>query len=180
MIFTETSIPGVWIVDPQRHEDDRGFFARTWCQHEFERHGLNPQIVQCSVSFNKKRGILRGMHYQAAPHEETKLIRCTMGSIYDVAIDLRAGSRTFKRHVGVVLDARNRRMLYVPEGCAHGFQALEDATEVSYLMSRVYVPQSARGVRWNDPAFGIAWPPAERIITDRDRRYPDFTGLSPT
>jgi dTDP-4-dehydrorhamnose 3,5-epimerase len=176
VIFTETQLPGAFIIQPERLADERGFFARTWCQREFETHGLHPRWVQGSISFNAKKGTLRGMHYQTAPHAEAKLIRCTRGAIYDVIIDLRPSSPTFKRHVAVVLTAENRTMLYVPEGVAHGFQTLEDDTEVFYLMSAFYAPECARGVRWDDPAFGIAWPPAERIIIERDRTYPDFTG----
>lgn len=174
MIFAETKIPGVCIIDLERREDDRGFFARVWCQREFQEHRLNPRLVQCSISFNEKKGTLRGMHFQTAPHEEAKLVRCTMGSIYDVILDLRPSSPTFKEHVAVVLSAENRKMVYAPEGLAHGFQTLEDRTEVFYQMSQCYVPASGGGVRWDDPAFGIPWPAAERIISERDRSYPDF------
>lgn len=174
MIFIETKIEGVFIIEPEAFEDKRGFFARTWCRQEFATHRLNPRLVQCNISFNRKRGTLRGMHYQAAPNEEAKLVRCTMGGIYDVVIDLRANSPTFKQHIAVVLTAQSHIMLYVPEGFAHGFQTLEDNTEVFYQMSAVYAPASARGVRWNDPAFGIQWPLDERIISERDRSYPDF------
>jgi dTDP-4-dehydrorhamnose 3,5-epimerase len=174
MIFTETRLPGAFIIDLHRQEDERGFFARVWCQREFEAHRLNPRLVQCSVSFNKKKGTLRGMHFQFPPHEEAKLVRCPMGAIYDVILDLRPHSPTFTEHVGVVLSAENHKMVYVPEGVAHGFQTLEDNTEVFYQMSEFYAPASARGVRWDDPAFGIPWPAAERIISERDRRYPDF------
>ncbi len=156
------------------HEDDRGFFARTFCRREFEARGLNPQVVQCNFSFNKRKGSLRGMHFQASPHSEAKLVRCTAGSIYDVIIDLRASSSAFRKHFGVELSARNRKMLYVPEEFAHGFQTLEDDTEVFYQMSQYYSPEHSRGVRWDDPAFGISWPPGERIIIERDRTYPDF------
>jgi len=155
--------------------DQRGFFARTYCEREFESHGLKSRYVQCSVSFNRYKGTLRGMHFQVAPHEETKLIRCTRGSIYDVIVDLRPASATFKQYVGLVLSAANGRMLYVPEGFAHGFQTLEDNTEVFYQMSQFYAPEHGRGVRWNDPAFGIEWPADERIILDRDQAYPDFS-----
>lgn len=174
MIFVETKLKGAFIIEVEKHEDERGFFARTWCEKEFSFHGLNPRFVQCSVSFNKKKGTLRGMHYQAAPHEEAKLVRCTMGSIHDVIIDLRRESVTFMHHFGVVLSAENRKALYIPEGFAHGFQTLEDNSEVFYQMSEFYVPESARGVRWDDPAFGIPWPPDERTISDKDRTYPDF------
>ncbi len=156
------------------HEDDRGFFARTFCRREFEARGLNPQVVQCNVSFNKRKGSLRGMHFQASPYSEAKLVRCTAGSIYDVIIDLRPSSSAFRKHFGIELSARNRKMLYIPEEFAHGFQTLEDDTEVFYQMSQYYSPEHSRGVRWDDPAFGISWPPGERIIIERDRTYPDF------
>jgi dTDP-4-dehydrorhamnose 3,5-epimerase len=174
VIFSETTLSGAYVIDPERREDERGFFARTWCRQEFEEHGLNPTLVQCSISFNKKRGTLRGMHYQAAPHAEAKLVRCTAGAIYDVIIDLRPESPTYTHHVGVVLNAQNRTMFYVPEGFAHGFQTLEDDTEVFYQMSEFYAPESARGVRWDDRTFDIRWPDGELTINDRDRTYPDF------
>jgi dTDP-4-dehydrorhamnose 3,5-epimerase len=173
MIFTGTPLPGAWLIDPERLDDHRGFFARTWCQREFESHGLNGRLVQCNVSFNKRRGTLRGMHYQADPHQEDKLVRCTSGSVYDAIIDLRRTSPTFLRHFAVVLTAESRRMLYVPQGVAHGFQTLADDTEVFYQMSEFHVPEAARGVRWNDPAFGIRWPIPEPILSERDRAYPD-------
>jgi dTDP-4-dehydrorhamnose 3,5-epimerase len=175
MIFTEMQLQGAFIIDPEAIEDARGFFARAWCQRENEARGLNPRLVQCSISFNKKRGTLRGMHYQIMPHQEARLVRCTRGAIYDVIIDLRPDSSTFKQWMAVELTADNRRMLYVPEGFSHGFQTLEDNTEVFYQMSEYYAPECARGVRWNDPAFGIRWPAGELIISERDRRYPDFT-----
>jgi dTDP-4-dehydrorhamnose 3,5-epimerase len=173
---SEAPLKGAFVIDPERLADARGFFARTWCQREAEVYGLNPRLVQCSISFNAQQGTLRGLHYQTSPHEEAKLIRCTMGSIYDVIVDLRRDSPTFRGHFGTVLSAKNRRMLYVPEGFAHGFQTLEDDTEVFYQMSEFYAPDSARGVRWDDPAFGIAWPPADRIINERDHTYPNFAG----
>ncbi len=176
MIFTETALPGVVVVEPERREDARGFFARAWCAREFAARGLTSRLVQCSVSFNKRRGTLRGMHYQAAPHAEAKLVRCTAGAIFDVAIDLRPASPAYRRHVSIVLTAEARNMLYVPEGCAHGFQTLVDDTEVFYQMSEFYAAGAARGVRWNDPAFGIAWPDPDPILIDRDRTYPDFPG----
>jgi len=175
VIFRETSVAGAWIVEPERHADGRGFFARTWCATEFARHGLTSHFVQASISHTPRRGTLRGLHYQVAPHAEAKLIRCTRGAIYDVAVDLRPDSPTFRRYAAVVLDADSRHALYVPEGCAHGFQTLIDDTEVLYQMSAPYAPDAARGVRWDDRAFAIPWPPADRIITDRDRRYPDFS-----
>jgi dTDP-4-dehydrorhamnose 3,5-epimerase len=174
VIFTETPVQGAFLMDPEPREDARGFFARTWCERECGERGMNLHVAQCNVSFNKKGGTLRGLHYQAAPVEEAKLVRCTHGSIYDVIVDLRPASPSFRRHLAVVLSAGNRRALYVPEGCAHGFQTLEDDTEVFYQMSAPYSADHARGVRWNDPAFGIEWPAAERIMADRDRAYPDF------
>lgn len=169
MIFTATEVEGVYVIDPERIEDERGFFARTWNPEEFEAYGLETALAQCSISFNNKKGTLRGMHYQAAPHEEVKLVRCTAGAIHDVALDLRTGSPTFRHWTAADLTAENRRMLYVPKGCAHGFQTLEDATEVFYQISTAYAPESARGVRWDDPAFGIEWPLPVSAISDRDR-----------
>ena len=162
------------MIEPEMHEDHRGFFARTFCRREFEANGLNPDVVQCNISFNRRKGSLRGMHFQASPYSEAKLVRCTAGSIYDVIIDLRPSSSSFKKHIGVELSARNRKMLYIPEGFAHGFQTLEDDTEVFYQMSQFYSAEHSRGVRWDDPAFGISWPPGDRIIIERDRTYPDF------
>ncbi len=176
MRFLETALQGAFIIELDKQEDERGFFARTWCQRAFIAHGLNPRLVQCNVSFNRRRGTLRGMHYQVAPYAEAKLVRCTRGAIYDVIIDLRPDSPTFTQWIAVELTADNHRMLYIPEQFAHGFQTLEDNTEVFYQMSEFYAPECARGVRWNDPAFAIAWPPAERIISERDRHYPDFLG----
>jgi dTDP-4-dehydrorhamnose 3,5-epimerase len=174
LIFTETKLAGAFVIELERHEDARGFFARSFCQREFETRGLNPNVTQCNISFNKRKGTLRGMHFQAAPFAETKLVRCTTGSIFDVIVDLRPASRTFKKHFAVELSAANRRMLYIPEEFAHGFQTLEDNTEVFYQMSQVYSAEHARGVRWNDPAFGIQWLDGERIMNERDRNYPDF------
>lgn len=174
MIFRETAIEGVWVVEPERHADERGFFARTWDGAELARRGLNGDLAQCSISFNDRRGTLRGMHYQEAPYEEAKLVRCTAGAIFDVAVDLRPGSSTFSRWVGHELSADNRLALYVPEGCAHGFLTLADASEVVYAISERYAPDAARGVRWDDPAFGIEWPGTVEVISERDRSYPDF------
>ncbi len=174
MIFKETKLPGAYLVEPQRHEDDRGFFARTWCVEEFKQHGLNPNLVQCNVSFNKKKGTLRGMHYQAAPHEEVKLVRCTRGALYDVIIDLRRDSTTFKQWFGVQLTAENRKALYIPEGFAHGFQTLEDETEVFYQMSEFYHSESARGLRYDDPAFGIEWAAPEITVSEKDDTNPKY------
>jgi dTDP-4-dehydrorhamnose 3,5-epimerase len=173
MRFIAVPVTGAFVIEPERHEDERGFFARSWCREEFLEHGLNPTLEQCNISFNRKKGTLRGMHYQASPHEEAKLVRCTTGSIYDVLIDLRSLSPTFKRHWGTVLGAEDRRMLYIPEGCAHGFLTLEDATEVFYQMTARYHADSARGIRWNDPVFGIEWPGEINVMSDRDRAFPD-------
>jgi dTDP-4-dehydrorhamnose 3,5-epimerase len=176
LFFSETALKGAFVIEPERHEDFRGFFARTFCRREFADHGLDPDVEQSSISFNPRKGTLRGMHYQAAPCEEVKLVRCTMGRIYDVIIDLRPDSSTHRKHFAVELSAENHKMLYIPRGFAHGFQTLEDNAEVFYQMSDTYSPEHARGVRWNDPAFGIAWPAAERIIHERDQSYPDFRG----
>ena len=175
MKFRETSLKGAFIIDLEKLEDERGFFARSFCRHEFEAHGLNPNVAQCNVSSNTRKGTLRGMHYQTAPHEEARLVRCTRGAIHDVIIDLRPDSSTFKQWIAEKLTEKNYRMVYVPEGFAHGFLTLEDRTEVFYQMSEFYAPASARGVRWNDPAFGIEWPIAVQVISSRDRGYPDFT-----
>jgi dTDP-4-dehydrorhamnose 3,5-epimerase len=178
MRFTATKLPGVFLVEPERFEDDRGFFTRSWSQREFAAAGLDDRLVECNISFNRRRGTLRGMHYQTAPHAQPKLVRCTLGAIYDVVVDLRPESPTFKQWVACELTATNRLMLYVPAGLAHGFQTLADDTEVFYQMAEVYAPGCAAGVRWDDPAFGIAWPDndgRERIIVARDRAYPDFT-----
>jgi dTDP-4-dehydrorhamnose 3,5-epimerase len=173
MIFEETKLAGVVTIRLERKADERGFFARTWCQQEFGRKGLNPKLAQCSISFNPRKGTLRGMHYQASPHAEAKLVRCTSGAIYDVVIDLRLQSRTYKEWIGVTLTAESRDMIYIPEGCAHGFLTLEDESEIFYQMSEFYHPESARGVRWDDPAFNIAWPMEPELISERDRTYPD-------
>lgn len=178
MIFRETDLPGAYVIDLEPHRDERGFFARAWCQREFEAHGLNPRLVQCNISYNDDRGTLRGMHYQAPPHEEAKLVRCTRGHLYDVIIDLRSDSPTYKEHFGIELNDENRTMLYVPEGFAHGFLTLEDNTEVLYQMSAFYAPEVARGVRWDDPAFDIDWPAPVRHIKNRDQNYPDFAERS--
>ena len=163
-------------IDLQVHTDHRGFFARTWCAREFEEQGLNSQLVQCSISFNTAKGTLRGIHYQAAPFAENKLIRCTAGAIWDVALDLRAESPTYLAWHGTVLSARNHKALYVPAGCAHGFLSLEDNSEILYQMSEFFHPELSQGVRWNDPAFSIDWPDAVTVISERDRSYPDFNG----
>ena len=173
MVFTETGLAGAYVVEMEMCVDERGFFARSWCAREFADKGLEAVIAQCNASFNRKKGTLRGMHYQH-PHAEAKLIRCTQGSLFDAIIDLRPGSATFKRHFAIELNARNRKMLYAPRGFAHGFLTLEDDTEISYQMSEFYHPGEAFGVRWNDPAFSIPWPIAVDVIADKDRDLPDF------
>ena len=174
MIFTETELKGAYIVQIEKLQDNRGFFARAWCQKEFEEHGLTPRVVQANVSSNKKKGTLRGMHYQIAPYEETKLVRCTRGAIYDVIIDLRPDSPTFKQWIGVELTEKNYKMLYVPENFGHGFQTLDDNTEVTYQVSQFYAPGSESGIRWDDPAFGIEWPLDAQVISDKDKNWPDY------
>ena len=174
MIFLDTSLPDVFEIHLQVKPDERGFFARTWCQKEFNAHGLNARLVQCNLSFNTRKGTLRGIHYQAAPYAEAKLVRCTKGAIYDVVLDLRPQSPKFKQSIAVILTAEKRNMIYVPEGCAHGFLTLEEETEVFYQMSEFYNSESARGVRFDDPAFHITWPEKIEVISDRDRNYPNF------
>lgn len=174
MEFLKTKLPGVFEIHIEAKPDERGFFARTWCPMEFEVQGLAGKLVQCSLSFNKRKGTLRGMHYQVAPYEETKLIRCTQGAIYDVVVDLRPGSPTFKNWVAVELTSEKHNMIYVPQGCAHGFLTLEDGAEVIYQMSEVQHAESARGVRWDDPTFQIEWPARVEVISERDQNYPDF------
>ncbi|MFH1080948.1 MAG: dTDP-4-dehydrorhamnose 3,5-epimerase [Pseudomonadota bacterium] len=177
MIFRETKLSGAFIIEVQRLEDERGFFSRSFCRHEFDGRGLNPEVAQCNISFNRKAGTLRGMHYQAAPHAEEKLVRCTRGRLYDVIVDLRRESPTYKQWIAVELTEDNSRMLYVPKGFAHGFQTLTDNAEIFYQMSEFYYPESSRGVRWNDPAFGIQWPEEGRaILSDQDRNWTDYTG----
>ncbi len=175
MIFTETKLKGSFIIEPEKLKDERGFFARTWCKRELETHGLNQNLVQCNISYNKEKGTLRGMHYQEAPHEEARLVRCTMGAICDVIIDLRPDSQTYKQWLSEELTVENRKMFYVPEGFAHGFITLEDDTEVFYQMSEFYAPECARGIRWNDPVFDIKWPADITIISEKDAQYPDYT-----
>jgi len=174
MLFTETKLKGAFVIDIAPREDERGFFARSWCADEFEKHGLNPRLAQCNISFNKKRGTLRGMHYQAEPFPEAKLVRCTMGAMYDVMIDLRQNSPTFKQWVAVELTAQNRLALYIPEGFAHGFQTLADNTEVFYQMSEFYHPECARGVRWDDPAFAVKWYLSVTEVSSADFLLPKF------
>lgn len=171
MIFTETKLKGVYLVDIERREDERGFFARSWCSDEFHKHGLNQNLVQCNISYNKKKGTLRGMHYQVTPFAEAKLVRCTRGSIFDVVIDLRKNSDTFCRWLSVELTSENHRALYIPEDCAHGFQTLVDDAEVFYQMSEYYRPEYSRGVRWDDPAFQVVWPLKDIVISQKDAQY---------
>ena len=176
MIFTETEIPGAFIVELEKREDERGFFARGWCQTEFRQHGLADTVRQVNISYNRHKHTLRGFHYQVAPSQEDKLLRCTRGAIHDVMIDLRPDSPTYKRHIGIELSAANYRMLQVPKGCANAFLTLQDETEVTYLVSEFYAPATERGVRWDDPAFDIAWPFAPAVISDKDRSWPDYRG----
>jgi dTDP-4-dehydrorhamnose 3,5-epimerase len=174
MIFAEGALAGLWLVTPELREDFRGFFARTWCEQEARALGLTERWVQSSLSYTKTKGTLRGLHFQRAPCEEVKLVRCTAGAIHDVVVDLRPDSPTFKRHVAVELTAENRLAIYIPRGCAHGYQTLVDGVEVLYQMSELYAPEHAAGVRWDDPAFGIVWPDPRPILAERDRHYPDF------
>jgi dTDP-4-dehydrorhamnose 3,5-epimerase len=174
MIFRETPLPGAWVLEPERFEDERGFFARTYCRRDFADRGLDPDIAQCSVSYNHCRGTLRGLHFQTAPHEEVKLVRVTRGAVWDVIVDVRPESPTFRKHFWVVLSAEAGNALYIPKGMAHGFQTLEDATEVFYQISAFYASEAARGYRWDDPAFAIPWPEPPSVISDRDRNLPLF------
>lgn len=181
MKFIKTKLMGVHIIELLKFEDDRGFFARSFCRREFESHGLNPDVVQCNISYNKKKGTLRGMHYQTAPYIEAKLVSCIRGAIYDVIIDIRPDSSTYRQWLSVELAAQcsrlnaHYRMLYIPEGCAHGFLTLENDTEVFYQMSEFYMPEYARGIRWNDPAFGITWPMDVSVISEKDKKIPNFS-----
>jgi dTDP-4-dehydrorhamnose 3,5-epimerase len=172
MVFTETKLKGAFIINLTRLEDERGFFARTFCQKEFKEHGLNIQIAQANISYNKKRGTLRGMHMQLPPYEESKLIKCARGTIYDVIVDMRVSSDTYKQWIGVELTAENHQMLYVPEGFAHGFITLKNDTEVTYQMNQFYAPASEKGFRWNDPAFGIIWPIQPIVMAEKDKNFP--------
>ena len=177
MIFTETSIAGAYVIEPEPAGDGRGLFARTFDAEEFARRGMDGRVSQCNTSFNPRAGTLRGLHYQAAPYGEAKLVRCTRGAIYDVAVDLRTDSVSYLRWFAAPLSAENRHAFFIPDGCAHGFQTLADDSEVLYQMSTPYVPGSGRGVRWDDPAFGIEWPdpaPGGRIMSERDAGYPDL------
>jgi len=175
MIFTETKLQGAFIIDLQKHEDKRGFFARAWCQNEFQEHNIDWQPVQANLAYTESKGTLRGLHYQAAPYGEAKLLRCIRGAMYDVILDLRPESATFKQWLGVELSAENGRALYVPEGFAHGYLTLEDHTEAFYPVSQFYTPGAEQGIRWNDPAFGIDWPIKENLVlSDKDRSWPDY------
>jgi dTDP-4-dehydrorhamnose 3,5-epimerase len=176
VIFRATDLAGAWVLEPERFEDGRGFFARTFCRDEFEARGLDPVVAQCSVSYNHRQGTLRGLHFQGAPREEAKLVRCTRGAIFDAIVDLRPGSPTRGRHFAVVLSAEAGNQLYIPKGMAHGFQTLADGTEVFYQISEVYAPDLARGYRFDDPAFGIPWPLPVSVIADKDRNLPRFEG----
>lgn len=174
MIFAETPLLGAYVIEIEKHEDERGFFARSWCVREFSAKGLDPHIVQCDVSFNRLKGTLRGLHYQIPPHAEVKLVRCNKGSLFDVIVDLRKDSPTFLKWVGIELTAANHRMLYIPKLFAHGFQTLEDDTEIFYQMSEFYEPAAARGIRWNDPNLGINWPDGDRTMSQKDQAYPNL------
>lgn len=174
MKFTPTALHGAYVIELEKQVDHRGFFARTWCTREFGDRGLNPHLVQMNLSYNQSKGTLRGMHYQAAPHGETKVVRVTRGAIYDVIVDLRPGSPTYTRWLGVELRADNYLALYIPDGFAHGFLTLSDHTEITYLMTEFFVPTAARGFRWDDPAVGIVWPAAVVVIAQKDQAWPDF------
>ena len=174
MIFTETTLNGAFVIDPEPASDERGMFARVWCEKEFEMHGLSPRWVQSSISVNRRKGTLRGMHYQAAPNQEVKLVRCTAGAIYDVIVDLRPTSPTYGQHVSLMLTADNHRSLYIPKQFAHGFLTLQDNSEVSYHMSEFYAPTSARGIRWDDPLLRIEWPEPVVIVSEKDQLWPQF------
>ena len=172
MIFTETRLKGAFIIAPEMIHDERGFFARTWSPEDFAGRGLNPRVAQCNLSYNRKSGTVRGMHFQAKPHEEAKLVRCSRGAIYDVAVDLREGSPTYLQWTAAELTQDNRLMFYIPEGFAHGYQTLADDTEIFYQVSEYYRPESARGLRWDDPALGVEWPLPVSLISPRDGEHP--------
>jgi len=174
MIFNQTELKDAWTIDLDKHEDDRGFFARAFCKNEFRDHGLNTEVAQANLSYNKYKHTLRGMHFQTEPHGEAKLVRCVRGAIYDVIIDVRKESPTFKKWIGVELSDRNRRMLYVPEGFAHGFITLEDNTEVFYQVTEFYTPGAEKGIRWNDPEFNIQWPAVPEVMSDKDKNWKDY------
>lgn len=172
MTFAECELLGAFLIDIEPRRDERGFFARSYCAQEFAQRGLGPQLTQCSVSFNPRTGTLRGMHYQTAPHEEHKLVRCTAGAVFDVIVDLRPASVTYRRWLGVVLTAQNRRSMFIPPGFAHGFMSLEDDSELYYMISVAHAPESSRGMRWNDPAVGIEWPHPPLVMSPRDAAFP--------
>jgi dTDP-4-dehydrorhamnose 3,5-epimerase len=174
MKFLPTKLQGAFEVQLESHADERGSFARSWCTNEFESNGLNPKLAQCSISYNVKKGTLRGMHFQAEPYPEAKLVRCTRGALYDVVVDLRPESPTFREWIGIELTPTNQKMVYVPERCGHGFITLADETEVFYQITEFYHAGLSQGVRWDDPAFQIAWPMTPVVMSDRDRAYPDF------
>lgn len=174
MKFLPTDLPGAWIIDLEPRTDERGFFARAYCQNEFTVHGIDASFVQSNVAYSKRKGTLRGLHWQEAPFAEGKLVRCTRGAVFDVGVDLRPGSPTFRRHVAVELNEENHRMVYLPEGFAHGYLTLSDAAEVTYMVTKPYHPASARGARWNDPALAVPWPFEPVEILPRDQEYPDL------
>jgi dTDP-4-dehydrorhamnose 3,5-epimerase len=174
MIFTEGALPGTYIIDPERKRDSRGYFARVFCRDEFAAHGLSDSMVQANVSFNHERGTLRGLHYQAAPHQEAKIIRCSRGALYDVVVDVRPGSPSYGRWMGVELSAENGRAFYVPEGFAHGYLTLVDDTEAGYFTSAFYAPEAERGLRYDDPSLNIEWPIAVSVVSDKDQSWPAF------
>lgn len=175
MLFTPTEIPDAFIIDLDKRVDERGFFARGWCAREFEEQGISGNAVQMNISYNKNKHTLRGFHYQMHPHQEQKLLRCIRGAIYDVLLDLRPESPSFMRHITVELTAESYRMVVVPKGCANAFMTLKDETEVTYLVSEFYTPASERGVRWDDPSFGVRWPVRPEVISDKDANWPDFS-----
>lgn len=175
MNFTETPIAGAYIIDVNRIGDERGYFGRLWCEQEYEQMGLVARVCQSNIGFSRQAGTLRGLHYQTAPHQEVKIVRCTRGAMYDVIVDLRPDSPSFKQWFGMELNPQNATMLYVPEGCATGYQTLVDDTEMYYLTSEFYHPESATGVRYDDPAFNIEWPLSVSVISDNDTQWPDFT-----
>lgn len=175
MMFKETKLKGAFIIEPERLEDERGFFARIFDKKAFEEQGIKFDLIQSSVSFNKKKGTLRGMHYQLEPFSESKIVRCTMGKVYDVIVDLRPDSKTFKEWIGIEMSADNRRMLFIPKGFAHGFVTLEDNCEISYQMDQIYDPKSASGFRWDDKAFKIFWPVEPKVIIEKDKSWKPFT-----
>lgn len=180
MIFNQTKIKGAYLIDIKRIADERGFFGRAFCQREMKDMGLNDRIAQTNLSSNPVKGTLRGLHYQVAPHEESKLVRCTRGSLFDVVVDLRKESETYGQWFGVVLKADNFQMLYVPEGCAHGFLTLEDHTDIMYEVSEFYAPNAERGLLWNDPEIGIQWPMEPILISEKDKQQPSFQKIAPS